>query len=272
MCDSPFVKKIEKKWYDLPCGKCPVCKTRRVSQWTFRMMKELEVSESAYFITLTYDTLHVPLTKKKLMTLRKSDFQKFMKRLRKKHKSKLRYYMCGEYGENYWRPHYHVILFNLDDVNKVADAWKEDGKPIGSVHIGTVNEKTIRYTCKYIDKDKRIPLWNGDDRIKEYSAMSNGLGRNYVDKVGVRQYHKSDLERCYVTLNGVKIPMPRYYKNLIYNEREMELLRKIAEDKERQKWIDIEKEYGPENVARELINRKEGRKALFNSKFKSKRI
>jgi len=37
-----------------------------------------------------------------------------MKRLRKHYSGRtIRYYMCGEYGENMGRPHYHAVFFNL---------------------------------------------------------------------------------------------------------------------------------------------------------------
>jgi hypothetical protein len=42
----------------------------------------------------------------------KRDLQLFFKRLRKAYPDvKLRYFACGKYGEQFARPHYHVILF-----------------------------------------------------------------------------------------------------------------------------------------------------------------
>ena len=40
-------------------------------------------------------------------------FQLFMKRLRKEFApTNIRFYMCGEYGEDFSRPHFHACLFN----------------------------------------------------------------------------------------------------------------------------------------------------------------
>lgn len=82
-CDQPYSVKLDAEKsakhgvnnVPVPCGKCIQCKKRRVAQWSFRLMKELEVSTSAYFITLTYDPLHVPITKNGFMTLLKNTKQ-----------------------------------------------------------------------------------------------------------------------------------------------------------------------------------------------------
>ena len=63
------------------------------------------------------------------MSLRKRDFQLFMKRLRKKYSDdRIRFYACGEYGSETFRPHYHAILFglHLDDLElyKSKDSYK----------------------------------------------------------------------------------------------------------------------------------------------------
>lgn len=87
----------------VPCGKCPNCVARRISHWSFRLMQEEKQSTSAYFITYTYDTQHVPISKNGFMELRKKDMQDYLKRLRKSQWNKgnvtpLKYYLAGEYG------------------------------------------------------------------------------------------------------------------------------------------------------------------------------
>ena len=46
-----------------------------------------------------------------VQTLMYPDIQKFLKRLRKAYRGKLRYFVAGEYGEQTARPHYHMILY-----------------------------------------------------------------------------------------------------------------------------------------------------------------
>ena len=60
----------------VPCGKCQGCLADRRKEWVNRMMCELFSVGSSTFITLTFNDLNCP------SSLRKSDLQKFFKRLR----------------------------------------------------------------------------------------------------------------------------------------------------------------------------------------------
>jgi hypothetical protein len=226
---------------------------RRTSGWSFRLIKEGEVSETALFVTLTYDTSYVPLTKNGYMTLDKRDIQTFMKRLRKESERKLKYYVCGEYGGKRNRPHYHLILFNADAelVEKAWSFYKPGGgrKPIGSIFIGQVTDASIGYTLKYMQKMGKIPMHKNDDRQKEFSLMSKGLGQNYITDA-MKKWHFNDLEnRLYVPLKeGKKIAMPRYYKDKIYSETQKLTInrhfKKIMPEKMEEEYQALIDEYG----------------------------
>lgn len=233
----------------VPCGKCPDCKGRRVSGWSFRLMLEEKRCESAYFVTLTYDRDHCPRTDRGFMTLRKSDVQKFFKRLRKSlPEAKIKYYAAGEYGTRNWRPHYHIILFNADKLS-IEKAWRDEGKSIGGIDIGTVTGASIGYTLKYITKEKRIPLHRNDDRIPEFALMSKGLGSAYITD-RMKKWHTADLEnRMYLTTtDGKKVSMPRYYKDKMYTESERERIaffgKLSAEVRFAEYWDDMYKRFG----------------------------
>lgn len=206
----------------VPCGKCPECMARRVSAWSFRLMQEYKHSSSGHFITLTYDTKYVPITRNGFKTLDKTDFQLFMKRLRKAvsliSDVSLKYYACGEYGGKTSRPHYHMILFNIPDMLLCESAWG-----LGAVHYGEVTEASVGYTLKYINKPKRIPLHRNDDRLQEFSLMSKGLGASYVNERTIK-YHRADIfnRTCLNIEDGKKIAMPRYYKDRIFTESQRE--------------------------------------------------
>lgn len=231
-CLTPFYKRSETgEWLTLPCSKCPNCLKRRTSAWSFRLIKEGEKSFSALFVTLTYDTRYVPLTKNGYMTLDKKDCQKFMKRLRKLSMEKIKYYLAGEYGTKTMRPHYHAIIFNADR-EMVERAWALDNKKIGDIFIGDVNGASIGYTLKYMSKEKQIPVHKNDDRLKEFSLMSKGLGKNYLTKNMLEWHHNDLLNRCFVPLkDNKKIAMPRYYKDKIYTHIEKGLIADYMKDK-----------------------------------------
>lgn len=174
MCLTPYTVKdrMTNRSIPVPCGKCPKCLSRRTSGWSFRLMQHEKTAQTAYFITLTYDTKNVNISKNGFMSLCKRDVQLFFKRLRKSHEkgTVIKYFAVGEYGGKTQRPHYHIILFNAD-VNKIQTAWN-----LGSVHYGEVSEASVGYTLKYMMKKSKIPMHRNDDRVKEFSLMSKGLG------------------------------------------------------------------------------------------------
>lgn len=196
---------------------------------------------TSYFLTLTYDSDNVPLTASGFMTLCKRDLQLFFKSLRfaqfGRRKSDIKYYACGEYGGKSYRPHYHLILFNADLTYLVGSrdahfvdlgVLKLDGKvpykcsfwPHGHITVGTVTGASIGYTLKYMSKAKRIPLHHKDDRSREFSCMSKGLGIHYLSPSMV-SWHKAALtDRMYCNIDGKKIAMPRYYKDKLYTVEE----------------------------------------------------
>lgn len=147
---------------DLACGQCMGCRLARANMWAIRITCEAQMHEQNTWITLTYDPEHLPHGG----TLLKADFQKFMKRLRHRIQPiRVRYYACGEYGDQLQRPHYHACLFGFQfpDMELVkrtnhgpvylspmlADIW---GKGFASVADLTYESAayTARYTMKKI--------------------------------------------------------------------------------------------------------------------------
>lgn len=238
MCYTPFVVKRDDLETPVPCGRCPKCVARKISEWSFRLMQQEKISDSAYFVTLTYDTQHIPITKNGYKELRKSDVQLFFKRLRKKHETSLeiKYYLVGEYGGRTTRPHYHILIFNaklelmMDKKDlRILEMYGYDGKSNircyqwdkGHITVGEVNGASVGYTLKYISKKGKVPMHRNDDRQPEFSLMSKKLGLNYLTNNMV-YWHKEDLiNRMYVNLeDGKKAAMPRYYKDKIYDPAE----------------------------------------------------
>lgn len=239
MCLRPI--HLKKREAIVPCGKCPKCISRRVSAWSFRLSQEELISSSAHFVTMTYDTKYVPILNSGELNLCKRDLQLFFKRLRKiSHGSTIKYYAVGEYGGRTKRPHYHAIIFNAKS-ELIIEAWRDPGTkdPIGNLHFGTVTGASVGYTLKYMTKQKPRRKDN-DSRQREFSLMSKKLGASYLNDQ-VRDWHLEDLlNRMYcVTKGGVKLSMPRYYKDKLYTELQREAIasaqRIIANDKQLEK-------------------------------------
>lgn len=176
------------------------------------------------------------------MTLKPKDLQDFFKRLRQyyvrqikqnlcppDHGKDIKYYAVGEYGEKSSRPHLHAIVFNVPDVEAYVYAWSHRApvseyapngrRAFGSLDVGQVSSQSIAYVCKYLDKKKRIPAHKNDDRIKEFSRMSQGLGKSYLDKM--KEWHRIQPEKLYIVKRGgERIAMPKYYRDRIWDDDE----------------------------------------------------
>lgn len=218
-CTSPFLvrDKNGNGTIPVPCGKCPNCTARKISNWSFRLLQEDKQAISAWFVTLTYDNHHVPITKNNYMTVRKKDVQDFLKRLRyySPKNIKIKYYAAAEYGSDTRRPHYHLILFNAQPAH-IDLAWT-----MGTTYYGTVAAASVGYTLKYISKKGYSKRHARDDRLPEFALMSKKLGANYLSEEMI-SWHESDMNnRMYCNIEGgKKISMPRYYKDKIYTKEQ----------------------------------------------------
>lgn len=224
----------------LPCGKCMGCRLERSRQWAVRIMHEAKMYENNTFLTLTFDDDNLAVMCPN-GSLDKSHMQKFIRDLRwniipevfrtrknsRKRKvwikeNKIRYYLCGEYGEQTNRPHYHVCLFNYDFEDKeyfktvngsdyYTSKFLKEIWPYGNNIIGELTLESAGYVARYCTKKL-----SGDMAVKEYdkrippfslSSLKPGIGASWLDKYG-----KSD---CFIhdeiVVNGVKCKPPRYY-------------------------------------------------------------
>lgn len=205
------------------CGRCAVCLRKKQLDWSFRLNHELKNSESACFLTLTYDDKSIPNTGLGY-SLVKKDFQDFMKRLRKHaNRKNIKYYACGEYGDRTERPHYHAIVFNLPKPFEryIEKSWKH-----GHIHIGSVTEASIMYTTKYTLKGlKRRRPDEVDElgRQPEFALMSNGLGLGYIKHEIIRYLYQNGT-KILTLQGGVKKKLPRYYVDKMFPDPEEKAL------------------------------------------------
>lgn len=280
------------RYIPVPCGKCPACISKRSNGWIFRLMEEDKVSDNATFCTFTYENKYFTkssgrLTPKGYMSLVKYDFQNFMKSLRNSFRyrarnpktgkmrycydkvPKIKYYMCGEYGSETYRPHYHAIIFGVDR-SIIARHWT-----FGVVHLDDVNGNTVAYTTKYMNKGKVIPVHAGDDRLPEFQCASLSLGRSYVTPETIK-YHNDDLSRMYLTsAGGVKVPMPRYYRDKLFDDtakkKHARLVQsQVLHDKEK-KIREFSQDNPDDNYYRVEVERKKAALAAYRARLKERK-
>ncbi|UPW40974.1 replication initiator protein [Sigmofec virus UA08Rod_5899] len=246
-------------YIDIPCGHCIGCRLERSRQWANRCLMELEYHDSAYFVTLTYNDEHVPRSyyadpetgeAQPSLTLSKRDFQLFMKRLRKAFPDdKIRFFACGEYGPETFRPHYHAILYglHLHDLvpykqssqgfwyytsQSLQNVWSTRDIPegssvnqwsvtplarIGYVVVTDVTWETCAYTARYITKKLTGPegQFYSDFNIEPpFSLMSRkpGIARQWYED------HPDLYDYEYINVStpdgGRKFRPPKYFDKL----------------------------------------------------------
>jgi hypothetical protein len=284
-CITPFFKKddIKQLYMALPCGKCPNCLSRRTAAWAFRLKQEDKNAITSDFITLTYDDQHVPINDDGELVLDKKAIPLFFKRYRQEHVREInkynknakkhdqplitnrpiKYFGVGEYGDNSERPHYHILCFN-SDIKHLEKAW-----PYGGVDVRKVSEALIAYALKYMCKESK--LQENDKRPKEFHLMSKGLGLNYLTPQTI-QYHKADPEnRSYLRdVGNVKISMPRYYKDRIFNDDEKESISKKMAQLSAKTQAELEAAHGANYEKWRIENYEYKKRSKTNKRIQSK--
>lgn len=197
----------------VPCGRCMSCRLNFASVWSLRMMHELKFHAEACFVTLTYDEAHLPPKG----SLVKRDAQDFFRSLRKLTGKKLRYFLGGEYGEHYQRPHYHCIIYNVGGGEKrtIEKAWSK-----GFVCVGTVTDDSCTYCAKYITEKKTgemAKVYESRGIIPEFSLMSRrpGIGARFAET-----FAGEIAQRGFLLRKGNKVGVPRFYRSRVYTTEE----------------------------------------------------
>jgi hypothetical protein len=198
-------------------------------------MHESKMHEENSFLTLTYAPENLPENN----SLKHEDVQAFLKKLRhycwRVHGKKVRYYMCGEYGEQFDRPHYHIVLFGFkfDDEKyfftspsgsrvytseKLTKIWG-----LGHTTTGNVTFESAAYVARYVMKkitgDQAKAHYGGETtdqntgeiKLKkkpEYNKMSlkPGIGQTWLD-----QYKNDVYPSDQVIIRNRPTKPPRFY-------------------------------------------------------------
>lgn len=242
----------------IPCGQCIGCRLEKSRQWAVRCVHEADLHDQNCFITLTYNAENLPED----YSLKPEHFTKFMKRFRKAYAGKkIRYFMCGEYGDQKLRPHYHACIFGHDFSDKVL--YKEnDGNrlyiseqlnklwPFGFSTIGELTFESAAYTARYVmkkvngknaEKPGKVTGLKPYERVDpdtgevhevhcEYCRMSRrpGIAHGWFERYGSDAY-PSD----FLVVRGQKMKPPRYYDYLYGEDIEGIKERRVERAKEK---------------------------------------
>lgn len=191
------------------------------------MLEAAQYSDNT-FCTLTYDDEHLPENQ----SVSPRELSNWVKRHRKAG-FKFRYFGCGEYGDNTFRPHYHLALFGHENCRRVQTRMLKSGQPCcdvcesvkkswgrGQIMLGSLEPKSMAYVAGYVtkkmttDDDPRL-----EGRLPEFARMSlrPGIGLGMMHELAsTLMEHKLDERMIDVPLSlqhGTKQwPLGRYLR------------------------------------------------------------
>ena len=185
-----------------------MCQKRKFSAYRMRLLYELQRSPKSIFVTLTFDEPSLSRFKDNP----NRSLSLFLDRVRKKYGKQVRHWFVAEYGKKRGRLHYHGLLFNCQfDNEELETMWK-----YGNTFVGYANEITAKYIVKYLTKE------DTKGKLPPRIITSKGIGDNWLQTLDCKLLQKS-LSTA-MTIGGYPVPIPRYYLDKMYNEREKEII------------------------------------------------
>lgn len=160
-------------------------------------------------------------------TVLRSDVVLYHKRLRHYFDGldiKIKYYCVSEYGERTFRPHYHELLFfsGIDSYNlsienvrsAVLQSWNK-----GNIDLSAASSfACINYTTKYLRKKCPCPV----GASPPFRLISKGLGSYFLSKHRLELLKLGKDKVRFSFSNGKSCPMPRYYRDKLFEPTPME--------------------------------------------------
>lgn len=226
LCSNPYIKNEDELKTAFPCGKCEECKANKARIWKHRILLEADLYPINSFVTLTYNDNYLPSDN----SVSKDEVQRYLKRLRYyldiKDKRKLRYFAVGEYGSETFRPHYHLCLFGVGDIESINKAWQK-----GITHIGSIESKSAGYMTGYVTKgltNKKSKILIKRGLKPEFMTCSKmplnkgdkygGLGYRRIMEIALRIKGKPGVSKLVtreLSRGKVNLPLGGYLTNIL---------------------------------------------------------
>lgn len=237
--------KHEHTQFFVPCGQCGECRLSRARSWATRCVHESTQWKHSCFITLTYK--ETPPNN----SLYPEDTRNFIRRFRDKFKKPFKYFLVGEYGDNFDRPHYHALIFGTDfglsnhtslsktkrvtdlqllhDTNALACPELNQLWGHGFTSVGELTFDSAAYCAQYAMKKINGPLASSHYGLKHPEFMrtsQNAIGKQYA-----LRYAEEIIQNNSVISNDVPQPVPNYYlKQYEKNNFDLDKLKSLREE------------------------------------------
>lgn len=223
------------RYVPIGCQRCLECRKQKARSWNVRLQEDLKEHKNGKFITLTFSDQSIKDLAKDFPELEGYQLdnaiatlavRRFLERWRKEYKTSLRHWLVTELGHNGTENiHLHGIVWTNKDITKVTKHWKYGwvwkGREEKGKIINYVNERTINYITKYVNKtDQDHSLY------QSIVLTSAGIGRRYTQQGDHKRnaYNGENTREYYRTSSGHKLSLPIYYRNKIYTEEQREQL------------------------------------------------
>lgn len=239
----------------VPCGQCGECRLSRARSWATRCVHEATQWKHSCFITLTYK--EVPAGN----SLCPEDTRNFIRRFRSVHRKPFKYFLVGEYGDNFDRPHYHALIFGHDfglthyhnptaerssNLSQLHDTDALDCPELsriwglGFTSVGHLTFDSAAYCAQYAMKKINGPAakHHYKGRHPEFMRTSqNAIGKQYA-----LRFANEIILNNNVISNGVNQPVPNYYLKQ-YEKNNFDLTHLKQQREEFSQTHSIEKSY-----------------------------
>ena len=224
--DSTFVFKLNKNkpHYLIPCGRCFNCQKNKSVYWAKKCILETRTKPYFYFLTLTFDDVHLPPSVSECL----HQHTLFMKRFRKNNKLtnvQFKYFSSLEIGEQTKRFHFHSLFFSIKELFKdkqpikptldgcyyrslsLLKDWRNGHVSVFSLNNFNKTASVISYVANYVNK------------ASIYHFASKGLGYDYINL-------NKDKKGFYLTEQGLQ-SVPRLLRVQHDKKAKADFLKKV---------------------------------------------
>lgn len=215
LAEKPWLR--DSLYLAVPCGKCPDCLKARRNDWYVRLNREYARQKSmgnvSWFLTLTIK----PELYNEAIKSPAAFVRRFFEKIRHRHGSSIKHFLCCELGGRTGRLHYHGLLFgpklSYSDLHSLAEDF-------GWIWLKPTDSRNIRYTVKYILKDTSADWYSSV--TSNWSASQHREFRRLYTSAGLGEYlgtfpPPSEENRIWTFLDSrsgisYKYAIPRYYR------------------------------------------------------------